>query len=103
MKVELLYVPGCPNVNNARLLLRACLHEVGLEASIEEREGDYPSPTILLDGQDVMGSPASVAAACRLDVPTRERVLAALLGSSGLPQVKARGRPKRRGRQHHND
>jgi hypothetical protein len=89
MKVELLYVPGCPNVINARLLLRACLHEMGLELPIEEREGDYPSPTILLDGQDVMGSPASEAAACRLDVPTRERVLAALLGSSGLPKLKA--------------
>ncbi len=89
MKVELVYVPGFPNVNNARLLLQAWLHEMGLEVPIEEREGDYPSPTILLDGQDVMGSPASAAAACRLDVPTRERVLAALLGSSGLPQAKA--------------
>jgi hypothetical protein len=33
---------------------------------------------VVVDGRDVMGRPALTGAACRLDVPTRERVLAAL-------------------------
>ena len=37
VKIELLYVPGCPNVNTARDLLRACLQELGLDVLIEER------------------------------------------------------------------
>jgi len=45
---------------------------------IEEQKGAYPSPTILVDGMDVMGRPEAVGASCRLDMPTRERVLAAL-------------------------
>ena len=42
--------------------------------------GDGPSPTVLVDGIDVMRPAAelSTARVCRIDVPTRERVLAAL-------------------------
>ena len=78
MKVELLYVHGCPHVSAARHVLQSSLKEVGLEVAVEEHEGAYPSPTILVDGKDVMGAPASAAPVCRLDTPTRERVLAAL-------------------------
>ncbi|WP_211260485.1 alkylmercury lyase [Amycolatopsis jejuensis] len=79
LRVELLTVPDCPNAAPARLLLRDCLAEAGLDAQVIERIGDYPSPTILVDGVDVM-TPESRAegARCRLDVPTRARVLAAL-------------------------
>ncbi len=80
MKVELLHVAECPNVDEARALLRECLIELQLDVAVEEREGAYPSPTILVNGVDVMGAPASQAAACRLDVPTRQRILAALRG-----------------------
>jgi hypothetical protein len=42
--------------------------------------GDFPSPTILIDGVDVMtdrpGTPS--LRACRLDVPTADRLLRAL-------------------------
>lgn len=54
------------------------MKELGIEERIEAREGGYPSPTILVDGTDVMGEPTSSEAACRLDVPMRERVIAAL-------------------------
>ena len=81
MTIELLTISGCPHVDAARQLLRDCLGELGLGASITETEGDHPSPTILVDGRDVMGPPASTTAACRLDVPTRDRVLAALRGA----------------------
>ncbi len=78
MIVELRYVPGCPHTDAARALLAECLTELHLDVAIEEKEGAYPSPTILVNGDDVMGAPASQAAACRLDVPTRQRLLAAL-------------------------
>jgi hypothetical protein len=83
VKVELLHIPGCPHVEEARSLLQECLAELGLAAHVEEREGPYPSPTIRVDGQDVMGAPGQVGAACRLDRPTRERILAALAGAKG--------------------
>ena len=78
VEVELLSVAGCPHVDAARQLLNACVEELQIRAHIEEKVGAYPSPTIRVDGRDVMGSPPVFEAACRLDRPTRERVLAAL-------------------------
>ena len=78
MKIELLHVSDCPHVDTARALLRECLTELQLDVAIEDKEGAYPSPAILVDGVDVMGAPAFMAAACRLDVPTKHRLLVAL-------------------------
>ena len=55
-----------------------CLTELKLDMAVEYKEGEYPSPSILVNGEDVMGAPASQVASCRLDVPTRKRLLAAL-------------------------
>ena len=83
-RVELLTAPDCPNAEAARSLVAECLAESGLDASVVERVGRYRSPTILVDGVDVMGTPGPVAGdACRLDVPSRERVLAALTAARG--------------------
>jgi hypothetical protein len=78
VRVALLTVPDCPNAEAARRTLRACLAELGIEAPVTERVGAFPSPSILVDGRDVMGRPALTGATCRLDLPTRARVLAAL-------------------------
>ena len=78
MKIELLHVPDCPHVDDARALLIECLAELQLEVVVEEEEGAYPSPTILVNGVDVMGAPTFITAACRLDVPTKPSLLAAL-------------------------
>jgi len=78
MKIELLHVSDCPNVDAARALLSECLTELQLEVAVEDKEGAYPSPTILVNGVDVMGAPTFTAAACRLDVPTKQRLLVAL-------------------------
>jgi hypothetical protein len=48
----------------------------GLE--VADIEGWFPSPSILVNGIDVMGAPAIDSASCRLDLPTRERVMSAL-------------------------
>lgn len=79
LKVELLHVPGCPHVEGARQLLLACLGELGLPSfPVDDREADYPSPSIIVNGTDVMDSPPDAAGSCRLDVPTHERVMSAL-------------------------
>jgi hypothetical protein len=85
MKIELQHVPGCANVANARQLLRSTLAELGITEQVQEEEGEYPSPTILVDGVDVMGSPEAGGASCRLDVPTRERLVQALRPAAADP------------------
>ena len=85
MDVELLLSPRCPNAAAARSLLAECLRRSGLDVEVRERVGDHPSPTILIDGVDVMTarSGAPPGPACRLDLPTAERVLAALRPEDG--------------------
>ena len=80
MNVELLLAPDCPHAGSARAVLDECLDRLGLQVRVWERVGDYPSPTVLVDGIDVMTEAAGVppVRACRLDVPSRSRVLAAL-------------------------
>ena len=71
---------GCPLAPAAHRLVRECLIAVGNTDPALVRVGDYPSPTVLVNGTDVMrpGTGLSEGSACRIDVPTRERVLAAL-------------------------
>jgi hypothetical protein len=78
MKIEMLHMSECPNVHAARTLLRDCLIELRFNVTVEKKEGAYPSPTILVNGVDIMGAPASQVAACRLAVPTKRRLLLAL-------------------------
>jgi len=89
MKVELLLAPHCPNAPAARTVLAACLRRLGMDIRVPERVGDFPSPTVLVDGVDVMtdapGAPAMQA--CRLDLPTESRVLAALSRPSTPPAL----------------
>ena len=68
MRVELFHFEGCPLAPAAYRLVRQCLTALGI-----------PDP-VLVDGTDVMRPAAelSTARVCRIDVPTRERVLAAL-------------------------
>jgi hypothetical protein len=79
LTIELLHIPGCPHVEPARQLLLECLADLNIpNAAVEKKEGAFASPSILVNGVDVMGNPAVASAACRLDVPTREGILAAL-------------------------
>jgi len=80
MRVELFHFEGCPLAPAAHRLVRQCLIALGLPDPVLVRAGDWASPTVLVNGTDVM-RPAvelSKASMCRIDVPTRERVLAAL-------------------------
>jgi len=76
MKVQLLYFPGCPNVDAARNALRRSLDALGLRVAVEETDvteariarhlRGWGSPTILIDGVDVGGEREPTGAACRL-------------------------------------
>ncbi|MUL45456.1 hypothetical protein FZI85_23925 [Mycobacterium sp. CBMA293] len=80
MRIEVLTSPGCPNAAAARQTVTDCLTELGMDVPIIDRVGRYPSPTVLVDGVDVMRPEAGAPAgdACRLDLPTPQRVLDAL-------------------------
>lgn len=79
VKVRLMHVPGCPLIDRVRADLQHALAVTGSGAVIEDVEGDYPSPTLLIDGLDtVTGRPINGATRCRLDLPTREQIATAL-------------------------
>ena len=66
-------------VRGLREIVLRSLARAGCGARIEELQGDYPSPTLLIDGIDVVsGGPVDPHPACRLDVPTEDQVVAAL-------------------------
>lgn len=88
MRVELLFFPGCPHIDAARTQLRKALELAGREASWTEHDvtRGYGSPTILVDGRDVMGEPPGDGASCRLyagteisGAPPLKNLLGALL------------------------
>jgi hypothetical protein len=72
MKVQLLYFPGCPNVEAAREQLRRVVADRATIDEIDTTAPDTPaslrgwgSPTILVDGIDVAGGEPS-GSCCRL-------------------------------------
>jgi hypothetical protein len=80
--VALRSVPNCPNRGRVRTLLYASLAELGLPPVVIEQVGEFPSPSVLIDGVDVMGN-ADGPAACRLDLPTADQLKAALRRAMG--------------------
>lgn len=94
-RIELIYHRSCPNVAGARTALREALHRAGREPVWTEWERDaagapvhasrYGSPTILVDGRDILGAvPGDGGASCRLydsgrkGVPPVSAIIAAL-------------------------
>ena len=78
VKVQLLAVPGCPLVGDLREVLRRSVAAAPFPVEIVELVGDFPSPTVLVDGDDVTGRLAGEGASCRLDVPSQAQIASAL-------------------------
>ncbi len=76
----MLHHSGCRSAQATHDLLQECLTTLAVAAPVLVRIGDCPSPTVLINGIDVMGAaPEQLTGnACRLDIPTRERVLTVL-------------------------
>ncbi|MDP7739491.1 alkylmercury lyase [Mycobacterium paragordonae] len=94
MRIEVLSSPGCRNAAAAKETIIDCLSTLGIDVPIIDRVGRYPSPTVLVDGVDVMrpDSGVPIGDACRLDLPTPQRVLDALR-ANGLDQVETHSKP----------
>ena len=70
MRIELRTSPACPNAEPTRQLLAACVAEAGINEPIIELVGTYPSPTVLINGVDVMRAHDEAEGdVCRLDPP----------------------------------
>lgn len=80
MRIELLTSPGCPNADPARRVVMRALTSLGIDMPIVDQVGRFRSPTVLVDGVDVMGPDAGplVGDACRLDLPTPDAVARAV-------------------------
>jgi len=77
--VEIVHVRGCPNLDAVLALVRSCLTSFGPDVDVVVHEGEFASPTVLVDGRDVLtGRPPISMPSCRLDVPTASQILAAL-------------------------
>lgn len=77
MRIELLHIPDCPNVDRTCARMLEALDAVGVDASVQEVEvataasaamtGMHGSPTILVDGVDAFPtSLAQPSLSCRL-------------------------------------
>jgi hypothetical protein len=80
LTIELWHVPDCPLVDRLRAALHACLHHTGITVPVHERQGSYPSPTLVINGVDVAtATPPGGSVCCRLDLPTHEQIHTALI------------------------
>jgi hypothetical protein len=78
IRIQILHVADCSLVVAVRKDLQECLDQYGVNALIEEVEGPYPSPTLLVDGRDVTERSPDVGPACRLDLPSRDEISRAI-------------------------
>lgn len=79
VRAQLLHVPDCPLVSQVRETLADCLRNVWFPVRVEDLEGAYPSPTLLIDGIDVAtGAPLRNEVSCRFDLPTCAQIISAL-------------------------
>ena len=89
MRVQLLYFRGCPHVDEARQVLRAALTACAIsDVTVEELDVEAPStppelrrwgsPTILVNGVDLLGEQPGTGQSCRLypggGIPPRQLI-----------------------------
>ena len=74
LRISILHVRDCPSIGRVRDTLQVALRRVGATAVVEEVEGEYPSPTLLIDGDTVDGYPLGSDPACRINLPTDEEI-----------------------------
>lgn len=78
-QVQVLQVPGCPLVDRLLTLVEESQARSDVDLDVQVLVGQYPSPTLVVDGLDVAtGLPVTTAVCCRPDLPTREQILNAL-------------------------
>jgi hypothetical protein len=76
--VQILHVPDCLLLPAAREAVDRAAASIGAQVHIDEVQGACPSPSVVVDGEDVTGRSLSGGACCRLDLPTDEQLRRAL-------------------------
>ena len=77
--VQVLHIPDCPLVDRLLTLIDDVAAEAGTRVVVRTVVGEYPSPTLVINGVDVAtGRPVATNACCRLDLPTRQQILRVL-------------------------
>ena len=77
--IELWHVPDCPLIDQVRTTLQECLLATDIDVPVRERQGAYPSPTLVINGVDVVtGTTPADGMCCRLDLPTHTQIQTAL-------------------------
>lgn len=79
IRIQIRHVPECLNLGEMRALVQQILARSGVHATLEEVEGPYPSPSLVINGSEVTNRPIEHGPSCRLDLPTEEGILAALV------------------------
>jgi hypothetical protein len=78
-RIQILHVPGCPRLAVLRERVARTLTELSVTVTVEQLCGSYPSPTLLIDGLDIVtGRLPEQGASCRLTLPSPEQIHAAL-------------------------
>lgn len=78
-RISIYHVPDCPSVGRVRAEVEAALDRIGATAVVEEIEGAFPSPTVLIDGAEIDGYPLGSGAACRIGLPASQEIEDAIL------------------------
>jgi len=84
LSIQVLHVRGCPNLDEIRRRVDHSIDKLGVTAVINELEGSYPSPTLVVGGVDVTGRLLGSDPSCRLDLPTEEQILTAIGRAAGV-------------------
>lgn len=75
IKVEFWYDADCPNAPVVRSRLASCLQGLTARWTLREHcDGGVLSPTVLINGEDVMHRPIPKGRGCRLDLPTTGQI-----------------------------
>lgn len=85
-RIQILQVEDCPLVDRLIDNLERCLAAADIAEPVELLVGDYPSPTLLIDGIDVTtGQLPTGEPRCRLDLPTPKQIEAAVTPLASRP------------------
>lgn len=75
IKVDFWYDADCPNAPVVRSRLAKSLRKLTAQWTLQEhRDGGVLSPTVLVNGEDVMHLPIPRGRGCRLDLPTTGQI-----------------------------
>jgi hypothetical protein len=79
-RLQIFQVPDCPLVDRLVDQVTRCFADCGADDRLDIVVGNYPSPTLVLDGMGASaGRPVESGSCCRLDLPSSDQIRAAVL------------------------